>query len=132
MEPCPEPPAGAGSRPRLGGLLNSILAGGNLPEGSRGGLAIEGIAPPHPGENPCLSRPSLRYHGLVKFSVLREFADGERRTPLSPDSIPRLTALGVQVAVEAGAGEAAGFTDEALAGAGAEVAPTRAAALQGA
>ena len=68
----------------------------------------------------------------MKFSVLREFADGERRTPLSPDSIPRLTALGVQVAVEAGAGEAAGFTDEALAGAGAEVAPDRAAVLQGA
>ncbi|MGC8474586.1 MAG: NAD(P)(+) transhydrogenase (Re/Si-specific) subunit alpha, partial [Candidatus Dormibacteria bacterium] len=47
----------------------------------------------------------------MKFSALREFADGERRIPLSPDSIPRLTALGLQVVVEAGAGEAAGFTD---------------------
>jgi NAD(P) transhydrogenase subunit alpha len=68
----------------------------------------------------------------VKFSVLREFADGERRIPLSPDSVPRLTALGLQVVVEAHAGEAAGFTDEQLAGVGAEVAKDRAAALKGA
>ena len=58
----------------------------------------------------------------VKLSVPSETVDGELRTPISPDSIPRLMALGLEVWVQSGAGDGAGFSDAALQAAGAEVA----------
>jgi NAD(P) transhydrogenase subunit alpha len=51
--------------------------------------------------------------------VPRETASGERRVALAPESVPKLTALGLEVAVERGAGHAAAFTDEAYEAAGA-------------
>lgn len=60
----------------------------------------------------------------MKFAVPLESADGERRIPVSPDSIPRLQALGLDVCVQSGAGEQAGFGDEVLREAGAEMVPT--------
>jgi NAD(P) transhydrogenase subunit alpha len=55
--------------------------------------------------------------------VIRERAPGERRVALVPDAVPRLRAAGVEVLVEAGAGEAAWFPDDAYAEAGAAVVP---------
>ncbi|EQD79565.1 protein containing Alanine dehydrogenase/PNT, partial [mine drainage metagenome] len=59
---------------------------------------------------------------LVKLAVPCETVDGERRIPVSPDSIPRLRALGLDVCVQAGAGTGAGFPDARLEEAGAEIA----------
>jgi NAD(P) transhydrogenase subunit alpha len=55
----------------------------------------------------------------MRVGVPRETAAGERRVALVPDAIGRLE--GFDVAIEHGAGEAAGFTDEAYAEAGAEL-----------
>lgn len=51
--------------------------------------------------------------------VPRETAPGEQRVALAPDSVKKLVQAGYEVQVEAGAGLAAGFTDEAFAAAGA-------------
>jgi len=53
--------------------------------------------------------------------VPREAASGERRVALVPESVPKLTALGVDVAVEKGAGHEAAFTDDAYEEAGAQL-----------
>ena len=55
--------------------------------------------------------------------VRRERCAGERRVAATPETVQQLTALGLQVAVESGAGSAAGYSDEAFAGAGATVVP---------
>ena len=55
----------------------------------------------------------------MRVGVPRETAAGERRVALVPDAIARLD--GITVAVERGAGVAAGFTDAAYAEAGAEL-----------
>lgn len=68
----------------------------------------------------------------VKFAVPRETVEGEQRIPLSPDSIPRLKTLGLEVCVQSGAGKEAGFADASLAEAGADVAPNLTSCLQGA
>jgi NAD(P) transhydrogenase subunit alpha len=58
----------------------------------------------------------------VKIAVLGETRPGERRVALVPGLVSRLTDVGQQVAVEPGAGKAAGFTDEDYREAGATVA----------
>ena len=58
---------------------------------------------------------------MTSLVVLRERAPGERRVAVVPSDIPRLAALGVSVAIEEGAGRAAGHTDEAYRTAGALV-----------
>jgi proton-translocating NAD(P)+ transhydrogenase subunit alpha len=55
----------------------------------------------------------------MRVGVPRETAAGERRVALVPEAVGRL--LGFAVAVERGAGEEAGFPDDAYAAAGAEV-----------
>ncbi len=57
----------------------------------------------------------------VRVCVPRETATGERRVALTPDAVARLIPLGFAIAVEAGAGLAAGLADAAYAEAGAEV-----------
>ena len=57
----------------------------------------------------------------MKIAVLRENVDGERRVAATPETVRKLRALGADVAVEAGAGEAAGFADAAYSEAGATV-----------
>lgn len=52
---------------------------------------------------------------------------GEARVAMTPDSARQLQKLGYECAIEAGAGAAAGFTDEAYAEAGVEVIKTAAA-----
>src|SRR5712691_10185074 len=57
----------------------------------------------------------------VRVGVPRETANGEQRVALVPESVPKLTALGLDVVVERGAGHEASFTDEAYAEAGAQL-----------
>ncbi len=49
----------------------------------------------------------------MKVAVVRETFPGERRVALVPAVVPSLTKAGWQVLLEAGAGEAAGFSDAA-------------------
>ncbi|MDQ3515298.1 MAG: Re/Si-specific NAD(P)(+) transhydrogenase subunit alpha [Gemmatimonadota bacterium] len=57
----------------------------------------------------------------MKVGVPRETARGENRVALVPAVIPSLTAKGAEVLVESGAGTAAGFTDAAYTGKGAQI-----------
>ena len=60
------------------------------------------------------------------LGILKESAPGETRVALLPESLKALVAQGITVSVEAGAGLAAGATDEAFAAAGATVTGDRA------
>jgi NAD(P) transhydrogenase subunit alpha len=68
----------------------------------------------------------------MRIAVPRETAGGERRVALVPEKVARLVKQGHEVAVERGAGAAAGHPDDAYVRAGAEVAPDAAAAMDGA
>ncbi|MEE8061705.1 MAG: Re/Si-specific NAD(P)(+) transhydrogenase subunit alpha [Gemmatimonadales bacterium] len=59
----------------------------------------------------------------MKIGIPRERVPGERRVALVPDAAARLTKGGMEVVVEAGAGESAGFPDDLYAAAGVPVAP---------
>ena len=83
-------------------------------------------------ESSTHGRPRSATMPGVKLSVPRETVDGELRTPISPDSVPRLKALGLEVWVQAGAGDGAGFSDADLRAAGAELAPDLAECVAGA
>ena len=67
----------------------------------------------HPGGGPWSSTRVHYAFPYVKIGVLREMLQGERRVAMVPDVATRLAAAGFTVAVEAGAGEAAGFDDDA-------------------
>jgi alanine dehydrogenase len=58
----------------------------------------------------------------MRIGVPRETKDGERRVALVPDGARALVAAGHDVVVEAGAGAASGFADDAYRAAGAAVA----------
>jgi H+-translocating NAD(P) transhydrogenase subunit alpha len=57
----------------------------------------------------------------MRVGVVKETAPTERRVALVPETVPRLTAAGYEVLVEAGAGSDAWFSDSAYADAGATV-----------
>jgi NAD(P) transhydrogenase subunit alpha len=59
----------------------------------------------------------------MKIGVPRETREGEQRVALVPESCKKLTAKGIEVVVEAGAGAAAFFPDETFAAVGAAIAP---------
>lgn len=59
----------------------------------------------------------------MKIAVPKETEAGERRVALVPETASRLTSSGLDVTVEAGAGESASFLDEAYREAGATVVP---------
>jgi len=63
------------------------------------------------------------------IGVPKETIAGELRAPLVPASVKKLVKLGLEVAVEASMGEAAGFADEAYVEAGARIEADRAALL---
>ena len=67
----------------------------------------------------------------MKVCVLRESRAGERRVALVPAEVAALAKVGVEVAVEAGAGEEASFFDDAFREAGASVCENAARALEG-
>jgi len=60
----------------------------------------------------------------MKVAVVKESAPGERRVALVPETVPRLTAAGLDVLVESGAGDAAWFPDSAYLAAGATIVTT--------
>lgn len=55
------------------------------------------------------------------LGILKETTPGETRVALLPESLKNLVAQGIQIAVESGAGRAAGASDEAYTAAGATV-----------
>jgi len=68
----------------------------------------------------------------MRLAVLKERRSGETRVAATPETAKKLVGMGLEVAVEAGAGLASGLTDEAYAEAGASVVADAAAALAGA
>ncbi|MER3412805.1 MAG: NAD(P)(+) transhydrogenase (Re/Si-specific) subunit alpha [Armatimonadota bacterium] len=60
---------------------------------------------------------------MITVGVPKETAPGERRVALTPDAVKELLNRGLRVVIEAGAGEAAPFTDQQYLDAGAEVLP---------
>lgn len=68
----------------------------------------------------------------MRLSVLKERRAAEARVAATPETVKRLIALGVTVAVESGAGAGASIPDAEFAAAGAEIAADPAAALNGA
>jgi NAD(P) transhydrogenase subunit alpha len=57
----------------------------------------------------------------MKIAALRERIDGERRVAVTPESAKQLVSSGLEVVVESGAGQLAGYPDEAYEAAGATV-----------
>lgn len=57
----------------------------------------------------------------VEVRVLKEAAAGERRVAATPETVKKLLVAGARVQVQAGAGLAAGFTDQAYRDAGAQI-----------
>ena len=68
----------------------------------------------------------------MRLAVLKERAEAETRVAAVPDTVKKLIALGLTVAVESGAGLASGVSDAEFAAAGAEIAADAGAALLGA
>jgi len=68
----------------------------------------------------------------IKIGVLSETLQGERRVALVPDVAAKLAASGFEMVVEMGAGEQAGFTDDAYRKAGVAIEADRHALLGGA
>jgi len=68
----------------------------------------------------------------MKLAILKERRDGETRVAASPETVKKLKGLGLDVAVEAGAGAAARMADTDYQAAGATIAADSAAVLNGA
>lgn len=68
----------------------------------------------------------------MQVAVLKETAPRENRVALTPDSVARLVKAKVDVMVQRGAGERAGFPDQAYEAAGARLAPDVASTVSGA
>jgi len=68
----------------------------------------------------------------MRLAVLKERRAAETRVAATPETVRKMVALGLQVVVEAGAGQGASIADAEFAAAGAEVAADAAAALSGA
>jgi NAD(P) transhydrogenase subunit alpha len=62
---------------------------------------------------------------MIVAGIPKETFPNERRVALVPASLPVLAKLGVEVLVESGAGQAAGFPDAAYLEKGARIAPSR-------
>ena len=68
----------------------------------------------------------------MRLAVLKEQAAAETRVAATPETVKKLIALGLAVAVQAGAGMASAIRDADYQAAGAEIAPDAATALAGA
>ncbi len=68
----------------------------------------------------------------MKVAVVKETRPGETRVALVPQGVKTLAKTGLEIHVEAGAGAAAGASDEEYREAGATIAPSAAEALRGA
>jgi NAD(P) transhydrogenase subunit alpha len=65
----------------------------------------------------------------MKIAILKERRPHETRVAATPETVRKLKALGAEVSIEAGAGIAAAYRDEAYREAGANIVPDAAAAL---
>src|SRR3546814_16733817 len=70
--------------------------------------------------------------GCMKIAILKERRAHETRVAGSPDTVKRFVDMGVEVAVEKGAGDGASIHDQAFKAAGAGIAGTAAPAPKGA
>ncbi len=61
----------------------------------------------------------------MKVAVVKESLAGERRVALVPNCVPTLVKAGLEVLVQSGAGQEAGFLDQAFAEKGATIVPSR-------
>jgi H+-translocating NAD(P) transhydrogenase subunit alpha len=68
----------------------------------------------------------------MKIAIPRERRKDEARVAASPDTAKRMVAMGLEVAVETGAGAGSAFPDSAYQTVGASIAPDQAAAFAGA
>src|SRR3569832_1069611 len=59
----------------------------------------------------------------MKIAILKERRPHETRVAATPETVKKLKALGAEITIEAGAGTAAAYTDQAYIDAGAEIAP---------
>ncbi|MDO9127089.1 MAG: NAD(P)(+) transhydrogenase (Re/Si-specific) subunit alpha, partial [Parvibaculum sp.] len=66
----------------------------------------------------------------MKLAIPKERLDGETRVAASPETVKKLTALGLEIIVETGAGEHASIADAIYREAGAAIAPSEAEALK--
>jgi NAD(P) transhydrogenase subunit alpha len=66
----------------------------------------------------------------MKLAIPKERLEGETRVAASPETVKKLTALGLEVIVETGAGEHASIADQLYADAGATIAQSPADALK--
>ncbi len=66
----------------------------------------------------------------MKLAVLKETRDGETRVAATPDTVKKLKALGLEVAVETAAGACARMADADYVAAGASIAPDAATVLK--
>src|SRR3954447_15140713 len=80
--------------------------------------------PPSSGTIPRVQDTCPRMVMPMKVGVARETAQGERRVALVPEALGKLTAAGLEILVEAGAGTGATIPDQAYADAGATVVST--------
>lgn len=69
---------------------------------------------------------------MARIAVMKETQPNEHRVALVPDAVAKLIKLGLTVAIERGAGEAAGVDDAAFTKAGATIEPSVDATLAGA
>jgi NAD(P) transhydrogenase subunit alpha len=65
----------------------------------------------------------------MKIAILKERRPHEARVAATPETVKKLKALGAEITIEAGAGTAAAYTDQAYAEAGANIVPDAAAAV---
>jgi NAD(P) transhydrogenase subunit alpha len=66
----------------------------------------------------------------MQIAVLKETYQGERRAALIPADVQKLAKSGIEVLVETGAGQLAGFSDQAYVEKGGKIAASRAEAFQ--
>ena len=64
----------------------------------------------------------------MKIAILKERRPHETRVAATPETVKKLKALGAEITIEAGAGTAAAYTDQAYIDAGANIVPDAAAA----
>jgi H+-translocating NAD(P) transhydrogenase subunit alpha len=65
----------------------------------------------------------------MKIAILKERRPHEARVAATPETVKKLRALGAEVTIEAGAGIAASYTDQAYLDAGANIVPDAASAM---
>ncbi len=65
----------------------------------------------------------------VTIAILKETADYEKRVAATPDTVKKLVAMGTDVVVEAGAGDASSISDSLFQDAGARIASSKSDAL---